>query len=141
MQPSYDVIVVGSGASGGWAAKQLSEAGLRVAMLDAGRPQQDKNFTEHEQAYQLKYRNQADAYMRRTRPVQKDCYACMEYNADWFCNDIDEPYTTAAGKPFSWQGRTRMIGAAPTSGDARAIVSASRTSRVSLSMGTATTGH
>jgi len=104
------VIVVGSGASGGWAAKQLSEAGLRVAMLDAGRPQQDKNFTEHEQAYQLKYRNQADAYMRRTRPVQKDCYACMEYNADWFCNDIDEPYTTAAGKPFSWQGRTRMIG-------------------------------
>ncbi len=110
MQPSYDVIVVGSGASGGWAAKQLSEAGLRVAMLDAGRPQQDKNFTEHEQAYQLKYRNQADAYMRRTRPVQKDCYACMEYNADWFCNDIDEPYTTAAGKPFSWQGRTRMIG-------------------------------
>ena len=110
MQPTFDILVVGSGASGGWAAKQLTEAGLRVALLDAGRPQQDKNFTEHEQAYQLKYRNQADAYLRRTRPVQKDCYACMEYNADWFCNDLDEPYTTATGKPFSWQGRTRMIG-------------------------------
>ena len=43
-------------------------------------------------------------------PVQKDCYACTEYNYDWFCNDIDEPYTTPAGKPFTWQGRMRVTG-------------------------------
>jgi choline dehydrogenase-like flavoprotein len=42
--------------------------------------------------------------------VQKDCYACTEYNSSWFCNDIDEPYTTEAGKPFSWQGRMRVTG-------------------------------
>ena len=42
--------------------------------------------------------------------MQKDCYACAEYNADWFCNDIDEPYTTESGKPFSWQGRMRVTG-------------------------------
>ncbi|HEX5413872.1 MAG TPA: FAD-binding protein, partial [Terriglobia bacterium] len=44
----YDVLVVGSGASGGWACKRLAEAGLKVALVDAGRQQSDKNFTEHE---------------------------------------------------------------------------------------------
>jgi choline dehydrogenase-like flavoprotein len=34
----------------------------------------------------------------------------MEYNYDWFCNDLEEPYTTAEGKPFSWQGRLRITG-------------------------------
>ena len=48
--------------------------------------------------------------MRHTRPVQKDCYACMEYNYDWFANDLEEPYTTPDDKPFSWQGRLRVIG-------------------------------
>src|SRR2546426_9039501 len=43
-QPRYDVLVVGSGASGGWAAKRLSEAGLKVAMVEAGRPQSDNNL-------------------------------------------------------------------------------------------------
>ena len=106
----YDVAVVGSGASGGWACKRLSEAGLKVALVDAGRPQSDANFTEHKPAFELKYRDQADSVIRKTRPVQKDCYACMEYNYDWFCNDLDEPYTTGKDKPFSWQGRLRITG-------------------------------
>ncbi len=42
----FDVAVVGSGASGGWACKRLSEAGLKVALVDAGRPQSDANFSE-----------------------------------------------------------------------------------------------
>lgn len=107
---NFDVIVVGSGASGGWASKRLSEAGLKVAMVDAGRQQKDSNFTEHEPAFKLKYRDMAPEVIRKTRPVQKDCYACMEYNYDWFCNDIDEPYTTFPGMPFSWQGRLRVTG-------------------------------
>ena len=48
--------------------------------------------------------------IRSTRPVQKECYACMEYNAHWFANDLEEPYTTPDDKPFSWQGRLRVIG-------------------------------
>ena len=106
----YDAIVVGSGASGGWAAKRMSEAGMRVALVCAGRPLSDGDYREHVQPYQLKYQARANDLIRRTRPVQKDCYACTEHNESWFCNDIDEPYTTAQGKPFSWQGRMRVTG-------------------------------
>jgi choline dehydrogenase-like flavoprotein len=106
----FDVIVVGSGASGGWAAKRLSEAGIKVAMLEAGKPQNDKDFTEHVPAYDLKYRDRASELMRRTRPRQRDCYACREWNYKWFANDLEEPYTNPDDKPFSWQGRTRVVG-------------------------------
>jgi len=106
----YDAIVVGSGASGGWAAKRMSEAGMRVALVCAGRPLSDGDYREHVQPYELKYQARANDLIRRSRPVQKDCYACTEYNESWFCNDIDEPYTTAQGKPFSWQGRMRVTG-------------------------------
>jgi len=109
-QTTFDAIVVGSGASGGWAAKRLSEAGIKVALLEAGKPQADSNFTEHVPEYDLKYRNRANDWMRRTRPRQRDCYACREWNADWFVSDIDEPYTNPDDKPFSWQGRTRVVG-------------------------------
>ena len=106
----YDVIVVGSGASGGWAAKRMAEAGMRVALVCAGRPLTDGDYSEHKPAFDLKYRGRANDLIRRSRPTQKDCYACTEYNADWFCNDLEEPYTTATGKPFSWQGRMRVTG-------------------------------
>ncbi len=106
----YDAIVVGSGASGGWAAKRLSEAGLKVALVDCGRAQSDANFTEHKPAFELKYRNLAPQLLEKRQPVQTQCYACTEFNYSWFCDDLDEPYTTAPGMPFSWQGRIRMIG-------------------------------
>ena len=47
LQETYDAIVVGSGATGGWAAKRLSEAGLKVALLEAGRAVTPREFTEH----------------------------------------------------------------------------------------------
>jgi glucoside 3-dehydrogenase (cytochrome c) catalytic subunit len=107
---TFDVIVVGSGASGGWAAKHLSEAGVKVGLLDAGRALTDADYKEHVPAFSLKYRDQAPEFIRRTRPVQKDCYACMEWNADWFRNDLEEPYTVAEGTSFSWQGRMQVVG-------------------------------
>ena len=107
---TFDVIVVGSGASGGWAAKRLSEAGLQVCMLEAGRALTDADYKEHVPAYALPYRARADEVIRRTRPKQRDCYACREWNYDWFANDIDEPYTTPDDKPFAWMGRLRVVG-------------------------------
>src|SRR5215475_3672570 len=97
----YDVLVVGSGASGGWAAKRLAEAGVKVALVDAGRPLKVTDLDEHGSGLELPYRGQSSEVVRRTRPIQKDCYACTERNYDWFANDLEEPYTTAAGKPFS----------------------------------------
>lgn len=106
----YDAIVVGSGATGGWAAKRLSEAGMEVALLEAGRNVSPKEFTEHKPAFQLKYRNVAGAgAWRKTRPIQTQCYACTEYNYDWFVDDSENPYSTPADKPFSWQ-RLRIVG-------------------------------
>jgi choline dehydrogenase-like flavoprotein len=108
LQNTYDVIVVGSGATGGWAAKRLSEAGLKVALLEAGRAVTPKEFTEHMPSFQLKYRNHSPEVMR-TRPIQKQCYACMEYNYEWFVNDLENPYSTPPDKPFTWQ-RLRVLG-------------------------------
>ena len=110
MPNTFDAVVVGSGASGGWAAKQLTEAGLTVALVDAGRPHTEADFREHTPAFSLRYRNMAPGIVRRTRPRQSECYACTEHNYDWFANDIEEPYTTPEGKPFSWQGRMRITG-------------------------------
>jgi choline dehydrogenase-like flavoprotein len=107
---TFDVLVVGSGASGGWAAKRLAEAGVNVGLLDAGRVLTDEDYSEHTPAFDLKYRNMAPDVIRRTRYRQKDCYACMEWNYDWFRNDLEEPYTTPEDKPFSWQGRMQVVG-------------------------------
>ena len=108
LQQTYDAIVVGSGATGGWAAKRLCEAGLKVALVEAGRPVTAKEFTEHIPSFQLKYRNHSPEVMR-TRPIQRQCYACMEYNYEWFVNDLENPYSTPPDKPFTWQ-RLRILG-------------------------------
>jgi choline dehydrogenase-like flavoprotein len=105
---TYDAIVVGSGATGGWAAKRLAEAGLTVALLEAGRDVSPREFTEHMPAYKLRY-HELSPELVRTRPIQKQCYACIEYNYDWFVNDLENPYSTPPDKPFTWQ-RLRIVG-------------------------------
>src|ERR1019366_5162800 len=108
LSQTFDAIVVGSGATGGWAAKRLSEAGLTVAVLEAGRNISPSEFAEHMPAYKLHFRDMSPEIVK-TRPVQKQCYACMEYNYDWFVNDLENPYSTPKDKPFTWQ-RLRIVG-------------------------------
>ena len=104
----YDAVVVGSGATGGWAAKRLSEAGMSVAVLEAGPPVTPADFSEHVQPYDLKYRGRSPD-IARGRAVQSLKYACRESNYQWFVNDVENPYTSAENKPFQWT-RCRVLG-------------------------------
>ena len=103
----FDAVVVGSGATGGWAAKCLTEAGWRVAMLEAGPKITPKDFTEHMQPWQFPYLGESRNSLLRERPIQGLCYACRESNQHWFVNDYENPYTQE--KPFHWI-RQRVLG-------------------------------
>jgi choline dehydrogenase-like flavoprotein len=88
----HDVVVVGAGAAGGWAAKELSERGLRVALLDAGPlvPAPDETGLER-------------------RAMQSDNYACTEATAHLFVDELENPYQVAPGTEFHWI-RGRQVG-------------------------------
>jgi choline dehydrogenase-like flavoprotein len=105
----YDVIVIGSGATGGMAAKELCEAGLSVAVLEAGRKlDPEKDFTEHTWPFDLPFRGfgQPGVIAREQRSA---ITVASEYNRHLYVLDKDHPYTTPAGKPFDWV-RSRQVG-------------------------------
>lgn len=113
----YDAVIVGSGATGGWAAKELTEAGMQVALLEAGGKLDPAEYSEHTRTWEMKYRNkQAAPEIEARRPISARCYACEETNAHYFVDEIDNPWTTPSGKPFWWVrgrhvgGRTIMWG-------------------------------
>lgn len=110
-QAIYDAIVVGSGASGGWVAKELCEQGMKVLMLEAGPPRvPTRDFTEHVWPYQVKFRGFGDQKMLlQNQPIQRLCFACDEFSHQFFVNDHENPYTFAADKPFLWI-RGRQVG-------------------------------
>ncbi|HEY1472204.1 MAG TPA: GMC family oxidoreductase [Candidatus Acidoferrum sp.] len=109
---TYDALIVGSGITGGWAAKELTEKGLNVLVLEAGRtiiPEQD--YVEHVPLWELKYRRWDDRAERlRTQFIQRECdYDCDEFSHKFFVSDLENPYTVAPGKPFTWI-RGRQVG-------------------------------
>lgn len=107
----YDALIVGSGASGGWVAKELCEQGMEVLMLEAGPPRvPGRDFTEHVWPYQVRYRGFGDQKKLLTnQPVQRLCYACDEYSHQFFVDDNEHPYTFPEDKPFMWI-RGRQVG-------------------------------
>src|SRR5262245_50169169 len=107
----FDAVVVGSGASGGWVAKQLAEQGMSVLMLEAGPPRiPARDFTEHVRPYQVKFRGFGNRQALLARqPIQRLCFACDEYSHQFFVDDRENPYTFPADKPFLWV-RGRQVG-------------------------------
>jgi len=110
-QETWDAIVVGSGITGGWAAKELCEAGLRVLVLEAGRDiEPSRDYVEHVQAWQMPFRGWGDRRaLERDQPVQRRCYACDEWSSKFFVNDRENPYATDPGTGFDWI-RGRHVG-------------------------------
>lgn len=110
-QEQYDAIVVGSGITGGWAAKELTERGLNTLVLEAGRPiDPAADYVMTTYPWDLRYRGRRDREKQeREQPIQSTCYACDAWSEKFFVRDDLNPYTTGAGKPFSWI-RSRQVG-------------------------------
>jgi choline dehydrogenase-like flavoprotein len=113
---SYDAIVVGSGISGGWAAKELTEKGLRVLMLERGRNVEHiKDYVNATKApWQYAHRGGRTKSMEELYPVLKRDYPLNEKNLAFWASDKDSPYTEV--KRFDWYrgyqvgGRSLMWG-------------------------------
>jgi choline dehydrogenase-like flavoprotein len=110
MAKTYDAIVVGSGMTGGWAAKELSEAGLETLVLEAGRMVTPGDYVEHVPPWQVRFRGLDDRKQRMAdQPIQRECYACDEWSSKFFVNDHENPYVTEPDKPFLFL-RGRQVG-------------------------------
>lgn len=110
-QQEYDAIVVGSGVSGGWAAKELTERGLNTLMLEAGRPvDPERDYSEHQPTWEFKFRGLGDRkFFSERQPLQSQAGPVTEMTRHWFVDDIDNPYTFEPDKPFLWI-RGRHVG-------------------------------
>jgi choline dehydrogenase-like flavoprotein len=99
---NFDAIVVGSGISGGWAAKELTEKGLRVLMLERGKNVEHiRDYVNARKApYEYPYRGARTREMEEAYPVLSRDYPLNEKNLDWWASDRDSPYTEI--KRFDW---------------------------------------
>ncbi|MBO0932611.1 GMC oxidoreductase [Fibrella aquatilis] len=99
---TYDAIVIGSGISGGWAAKELCEKGLRTLVLERGRDV--KHIQDYPTAmnnpWDFPHRNRMPLDFDEKNPIATKCYALDEGTQHFFAKDADHPYVQE--KPFDW---------------------------------------
>jgi choline dehydrogenase-like flavoprotein len=98
----YDAIVIGSGISGGWAAKELCEKGLKTIMLERGRDiQHVKDYVNANKApWEFPHRGSKTQEMVKDYPVLNRDYPLNETNLDYWTNEKESPYTEI--KRFDW---------------------------------------
>lgn len=100
---TFDAIVVGTGVSGGWAAKELTEKGLKTLVLDRGPMVKHGDYpTAMKAPWELPYadeptREDVERHLKHTRP---SFYGITQSTKHWFVDDIDNPYEET--KPFDW---------------------------------------
>jgi choline dehydrogenase-like flavoprotein len=106
---NYDAIVIGSGVSGGWAAKELTEKGLKVLMLDRGKPLE--HVTGYDSAmkapWELEHRDKITTEQKETHPFLKRDYPYGERNESYWFKDSDALY--GEKKRFDWY-RPNIVG-------------------------------
>ncbi len=100
-QNTFDAIVVGSGISGGWAAKELCEKGLKVLMLERGSNVVHPNYpTATKDPWEFKYKFNLTVEDREKHYVQSRHWSFREDNKHYYINDQENPYDEA--KRFDW---------------------------------------
>ena len=99
---AYDAIVVGSGISGGWAAKELTERGLRVLLLERGpNVEHVKDYVNSTKGpWEYPHRGGRTVAMEEAYPVLSRDYPLNEKNLAWWASDRDSPYTEV--RRFDW---------------------------------------
>ncbi len=99
---TYDAIVIGSGISGGWAAKELTEKGLKTIMLERGKDiVHVKDYVNATKGiWEFPHRGGRTQKMINDYPVLKRDYPLNEINLDWWANDQESPYTEV--KRMDW---------------------------------------
>jgi len=98
----YDAIVIGSGISGGWAAKELTEKGLKTLMLERGRNiEHVKDYTSAtKNPWDFEHRGERTQTMINNHPVLKRDYVLNEANENFWVNEEENPYVEV--KRFDW---------------------------------------
>lgn len=98
----FGAIVIGSGMSGGWAAKEFCEKGLKTLLLERGRDVKHlKDYpTTNMLPWEFKHRGQIPYEIAKDNPVVTRCYAFKEDAMHFFCKDTEHPYVQE--KPFDW---------------------------------------
>ncbi|MEO7983706.1 MAG: GMC family oxidoreductase, partial [Bacteroidota bacterium] len=100
-QNTYDAIIVGSGISGGWAAKELCEKGLKVLLLERGENIVHPNYpTATKDPWEFPHREHLSEADKKQHFVQSRHYSFREDNKHFYINDLENPYEEA--KRFDW---------------------------------------
>lgn len=104
MENEFDAIVIGSGMSGGWAAKELTEKGIKTLVLERGRMVEHiKDYpTTNMAPWEFEFRKNPTKETREEYPIQKEVYAFNEATKHFFASDKKHPYSTPKDKPFRW---------------------------------------
>lgn len=99
---SFDAIVIGSGMSGGWAAKEFTEKGFKTLVLERGRDVKHiKDYpTTNKYPWEFEHRGEIPAAIREENPVVSRCYAFREDAMHFFVKDTEHKYVQE--KPFDW---------------------------------------
>jgi choline dehydrogenase-like flavoprotein len=113
----FDVIVVGSGMSGGWVAKEMAERGFKVAVIERGRDLDPvKDYTDMVDPWDTPNLDKTSAEDRADYPIQHEVYAFNQNTKHYWVKDNDHPYETPEGQNYRWRrgyhkgGRSIMWG-------------------------------
>ena len=98
---TFDAIIVGSGISGGWAAKELTEKGLKVLMLERGRTVEHPAYpTATQNPWDFRHRGKLSIEEQKRCPVQSRHYSYQGDNQHYYINDLENPYEEI--KRYDW---------------------------------------